>query len=350
MYITIPYYYCIIKYNIVQYKYGKGDDNMDVYECKICGKLFSGRKKKYCSQACSDEARRIRNRDRWRKDHPDWDKGVNKICEWCGKDFSVPKRNAHIARFCSDKCRDTWWSRTVHGYKSIEERNEERRKQKEIRQKRLAKERDEAYLKRLKIKACEWCGKSFKTDIQSQVTCSDECRRKRRNRLLSIRKDKRINESNLIDKDITLEKLYERDNGICYICGGECDFDDRQSTDGHFICGPTYPSIDHVIPIARGGMHAWDNVKLAHHLCNSKKSDILPGELKLDTEIEEAYALARKVAPRKKQVKQFDKDGKLINIYESTAEAERQTGIKCRGIQNCARGETKAYKGYVWSY
>jgi hypothetical protein len=39
-----------------------------------------------------------------------------------------------------------------------------------------------------------------------------------------------------------------------------------------------------------------------------------------------------------------------VESYESTTEAERQTGIKCRGIQNCARGETKTYKGYVWKY
>lgn len=271
MYITIPYYYCN---NIVQYKYGKGDDNMDIYECKICGKLFSGRKKKYCSQACSDEARRIRNRDRWRKDHHDWDKDVNKICEWCGKDFSVPARNAHIARFCSDKCRDTWWSREVHGHSSAGEYNAERKRLKVIRQKRLAKERYEAYLKRVKIKACEWCGKSFKTDIPSQVTCSDECRRKRHNRLSSIRSDKRINESNLIDKDITLESLYDRDNGICYLCGTKCNYDDISITDeGYYIAGKTYPSIDHVNPLSKGGKHSWDNVKLAHYRCNTLKSD-----------------------------------------------------------------------------
>lgn len=31
---------------------------------------------------------------------------MNKTCEYCGKEFEVPARNAHIARFCSDECRD----------------------------------------------------------------------------------------------------------------------------------------------------------------------------------------------------------------------------------------------------
>lgn len=40
-----------------------------------------------------------------------------------------------------------------------------------------------------------------------------------------------------------------------------------------FIAGNWYPSIDHVIPISKGGRHSWDNVKLAHRLCNSVKSN-----------------------------------------------------------------------------
>ena len=97
-------------------------------------------------------------------------------------------------------------------------------------------------------------------------------------------------------------------------------------------------------------MHAWDNVKLAHHYCNSTKSDILPSELGLDIDIGDAYALAREVSPRMKEVKQFTKEGKLIAIYESTAEASRQTGIKAKGIQKCARGECPTYKMYAWQY
>ena len=51
-----------------------------------------------------------------------------------------------------------------------------------------------------------------------------------------------------------------------------------------------------------------------------------------------------------KEVRQITKEGKIINIYESTAEAERQTGIKCKGIQKCARDEVKLYRGFKWEY
>jgi len=84
----------------------------------------------------------------------------------------------------------------------------------------------------------------------------------------------RYNEYNLIDKDITLQKLYDRDEGFCHLCNESCDYEDMTITDeGYYIVGEGYPSIDHVIPISRLGLHSWDNVKLAHHRCNTLKSD-----------------------------------------------------------------------------
>ena len=40
-----------------------------------------------------------------------------------------------------------------------------------------------------------------------------------------------------------------------------------------FVVGAMYPSIDHVKPISKGGLHEWGNVQLAHFSCNSKKGD-----------------------------------------------------------------------------
>lgn len=332
---------------MIQYKYGKEMKRMRV--CKICDKEYtlneSGVGYKYCSQQCADEARRIRNRERWREANPGWNDGTNKVCEWCGKSYEVKPKYASQSRFCSYECQQTWYSRQK-GHKPMEEYLKELEQQKEERQIRLEEKREQQ-LSNLK---CIECGGIFKGTSLHQKLCSTECGRVRRNKQQRLCKDKRINDDNNIDKDISLETLYKRDRGICYICGGKCDFGDHTQINGHFTAGPNYPSIDHIIPIARGGMHAWDNVKLAHHHCNSMKSDILPSELELDIDIDDAYALAREVSPRMKEVKQLTKDGKLIKTYESTTEAERQTGIKCRGIQNCARGETKTYKGYVWKY
>jgi 5-methylcytosine-specific restriction endonuclease McrA len=59
------------------------------------------------------------------------------------------------------------------------------------------------------------------------------------------------------DRTITLELLYERDEGICQICEEPCPQE--------------HASIDHITAVSKGGSHTWDNVQLAHRLCNSIK-------------------------------------------------------------------------------
>ena len=73
------------------------------------------------------------------------------------------------------------------------------------------------------------------------------------------------------DKDITLEKLYERDKGICYICGCRCNWADSKTKGGAFIVGETYPTIEHVVPISLGGADTWNNIRLACWKCNTVK-------------------------------------------------------------------------------
>lgn len=316
--------------------------------CKHCGKEFikkkNGAKVKYCSDKCYKDYRREYNRIKMREANPP-KHSVNKVCEHCGDNYEALPRGAHSSRFCSDNCKYTWWSRQK-GHRPQDEWAKLREKQKEETRRKKEAERKA----RIRTKDCSECGESFKTIQPKQLTCSTECSRLRRNRLAWQRDSGRLNANNIVDKDITIRVLYKRDKGICYICGGKCNPEDFEIRGGHFISGPTYPSTDHIIPLARGGKHAWDNVKLAHHRCNGMKSDILPSELGIEIKIDNAYALARKVSPRKKEVKQYCKEGKLIAVYESTAEAERQTGIKRRGIQNCARGEIKTHKGFIWKY
>lgn len=75
------------------------------------------------------------------------------------------------------------------------------------------------------------------------------------------------------DSSISLERLYERDNGICYLCGRVCDWNDGEWRDGVFRVGKNYPSIEHVKPISKGGSHTWSNIRLACVSCNSKKGN-----------------------------------------------------------------------------
>lgn len=79
------------------------------------------------------------------------------------------------------------------------------------------------------------------------------------------------------DKDITLKKVYAKDNGVCYLCGVVCNWNDYKTINNSFVVGKTYPTIEHVKPLSKGGTHTWGNVRLACHFCNSVKSDKVVG-------------------------------------------------------------------------
>ena len=157
-----------------------------------------------------------------------------------------------------------------------ERKAEDERKREEQRINAERKKRGEQAIKLLKhakkLHRCPVCG----TVTDKKVYCSQKCYAKANEARKDINRRKKIQNA-LIDKDISLEKLYKRDNGICSICGGKCDWSDHQYRGRYFIVGKTYPTIDHVIPLSKGGTHSWDNVKLAHLSCNSAKGASLVG-------------------------------------------------------------------------
>jgi 5-methylcytosine-specific restriction endonuclease McrA len=56
---------------------------------------------------------------------------------------------------------------------------------------------------------------------------------------------------------VNTSAIRDRDNGLCGICGEPVTLAEQ--------------SLDHIIPIARGGTHEPANVQLAHRVCNSRK-------------------------------------------------------------------------------
>lgn len=153
--------------------------------------------------------------------------------------------------------------------------------------KRIAHEKDKAEKKKLRInekllsmpskqetmRVCLCCGSLFIPAGENHKFCSQACADRTR---YSIKKDRRLRKMRavVVDKDITIERLYRRDKGRCYICGQTCDWNDCYiREDGTFIAFDKYPSIEHVVPLSKGGLHAWENVKLACRRCNSLKGD-----------------------------------------------------------------------------
>ena len=134
----------------------------------------------------------------------------------------------------------------------------------------FASDKEISSLKRTKF-ICPVCGNEFEKRVKTQKYCSDRCSRKA-NKTTSEHIRRARKKSQIVDKDITLESLYKRDSGVCHICGLMCNLDDYVMRDRKKIVGDWYPSIDHVKPLCKGGLHSWSNVKLAHRKCNSLKS------------------------------------------------------------------------------
>ena len=142
-------------------------------------------------------------------------------------------------------------------------------------------------LKELKTpKMCACCGKSFYSQYSLQAYCSDKCKRKAKKLRRKERNPESFRKAHnhayrhiqrarkygcAFEYGVTLKAVMKRDNGICKICGEPCDINDR--TWG--FAGPLYPSVDHIIPLCRQGPHTWENVQLAHMICNSEKRDLI---------------------------------------------------------------------------
>ena len=58
--------------------------------------------------------------------------------------------------------------------------------------------------------------------------------------------------------------VFERDGWICGICAEPVD-----RTLAH--PNPRSASLDHLVPLSRGGAHTYDNVRATHLTCNLKK-------------------------------------------------------------------------------
>jgi 5-methylcytosine-specific restriction endonuclease McrA len=66
-------------------------------------------------------------------------------------------------------------------------------------------------------------------------------------------------------EDFTEQDVRDAYGDTCYLCDAAIDFDIRWPA-------PQSPSLDHVIPLARGGTHTLDNVAMTHLRCNHEKN------------------------------------------------------------------------------
>lgn len=234
--------------------------------CLICGVKYKplADNQKYCSD-CKLIAKKC-------------DMSKPCVCKVCGKQF-YKHRNAK-GIYCSQECSRADPSSPQFAV-SKQQHQEALVRKALLEQERRYNKMINALIKALKnvgkakqrdidlTRVCKECGRTFKARSYREWYCSMQCRRRSENRY----SEKRICRNGKPDLSITLPKLFVRDNGVCQACGRHCDWNDYEIVNDSFITRDGYPSIDHIKPLSKGGLHSWDNVQLLCFRCNRLKRD-----------------------------------------------------------------------------
>lgn len=143
-------------------------------------------------------------------------------------------------------------------------------------------------------RTCAQCEATF----QAWGSLAQLCPRCRTENFRSQRKWNQIKRRHRLARgatNISPRRVYERDDRMCALC--------HRATDHPRVWKdwmvnkrwlPNAPTVDHIIPLAKGGTHTWDNVQLAHWSCNSTKSDlIVTGRSLLCAEHDAGYRCCR---------------------------------------------------------
>jgi len=195
--------------------------------CPFCGTPFSPSKEhlKYCSDMCSSIAYVLNIQER-HKTIVTENKGRIRNCKYCGREFNTKVTGR--SKYDTDKC----YFLDVYGHEEPREI----------------------------VKNCEYCGKEYPTRISKSIACCHGHTR----RLNKIRRKARMRSTEQVH--YSRFGIFQRDNFICYICGRPLNMD---------AVAPQWdsPSIDHVVALSNGGNDTPSNVKAAHFLCNTIKSN-----------------------------------------------------------------------------
>ena len=134
-------------------------------------------------------------------------------------------------------------------YASNFERAKERHSQYEAANKERVRERWREWYRGNKASRQEQCRQSY---LRHKEAYLDSVHRRRA----------RIKGARPLGERISKSGIYQRDGGICHICGLVAD-----QKDWH---------LDHVIPLSRGGTHSNANVAVSHPQCNLSKGSKTP--------------------------------------------------------------------------
>lgn len=241
-----------------------------IKKCVVCGSMFTGRVEQMtCSSACG----RIAGRGRMIKRAG--------FCSYCHKEFKFGPQSS--GKYCSRQC----------AYDAKQSISKEIKALERIRSNCIKANGGsclgcgahvsygvklcgsckyelkysnwrERYCKENPMKvACIHCGAEIDRMITPNKRLCLQCTKVKKNESKGNHR-RRARRRGVACERISHTAVFIRDNWTCGICGKRVDRSAKAPD-------PLSPSIDHVIPFAKGGSHTYGNVQCAHFGCNSIK-------------------------------------------------------------------------------
>lgn len=219
---------------------GKSHPSREIkHQCQRCGIEFkpkAARRTTYCSRECAFAHRKAMAKSPILDDGP----YVLAYCQCCGKEMVIRQPLLGVKIYCSKDCAIIW----------------------------------QKYMKRLNYvpkekfrRKCVMCERPFMTSHRHKRTCTNLCSDEyRRIRDQDSERKRQLRLLNVTVVPYSKLEIFKRDNWTCYICL-------RSVSRRHPRHHPRKATIDHVIPIAKGGDDTPWNVKCCCLRCNSMKGD-----------------------------------------------------------------------------
>lgn len=115
---------------------------------------------------------------------------------------------------------------------------------------------------------CAECGKRFYLEFKQQRFCSEGCQFVEYRRLRDYRRLRGHRRRSGVDDApidvLTRYGVYQRDGWTCYIC-------QKPTARQYSAQNPLSPTLDHIVPLERGGQNIVRNVRLAHAGCVAER-------------------------------------------------------------------------------
>lgn len=82
----------------------------------------------------------------------------------------------------------------------------------------------------------------------------------------NTQRQRKAAKKNVDSEKYTTKQVYDKNKGVCALCGGEINFELKFPHPDSF-------TIDHTIPLSKGGSNNFNNIMPAHYSCNRKKGN-----------------------------------------------------------------------------